>query len=428
MDEALHTARNRHTTDPPATHNPTPTPESSKIRNHPIATAQESGLPNIDISPFLDPSAPAAARQATAAAINAACTAYGFFYLTGHGIPTAELDQIISLARRFFAQPVAEKEKIKRFDAGGPQGGDSARGYQGVGENVTGGLQDVQEAVDFYRPWDPAKAEVGDGGPGTRKTLQGPNLWPQEPNELRVVYEAYIERVLGVGRALVCAMGVALGLGRGKADDDDDDVDIDVPAESDDEIEDENIFLRHCNESFWVMRMINYSPLPATTTPSQFSCGAHTDYGCVTLLLTDATPDALQVRLQDGTWLAVPPRRGAFVVNVGDMIERWTNGVWTSTLHRVIHQGGNQHQNHNNDHDTPNNGDNHGNADANSRGNVGRISIPFFFEPNFDAHIAPLARCVRASGRPPVHPGSSYGEHLLTKVFSNFYYSRRTDW
>ncbi|KAF1347321.1 Clavaminate synthase-like protein [Lizonia empirigonia] len=394
MDDALHRARSRHTTEPPTNHSPNPTPESSKRDDHPIATAQESGLPNIDISPFLDPAAPAPARQATAAAINAACTNYGFFYLTGHGIPEAELDQIIDLARRFFALPLREKEKIKRFDAGGPQGGDSARGYQGLGENVTGGLQDVQEAVDFYRPWDPEKVEVGDGGPGTRKTLQGPNLWPEEPRELREVYEKYIERVTDVGRALVSAMGVALGLGRGTA------ADVDASTEDEDEVEDENVFLRHCNESFWVMRMINYPPLPSTTevnpttTPSQFSCGAHTDYGCVTLLLTDSTPNALQVRLKNGTWLPAPPRRGAFVVNIGDMIERWTNGAWTSTLHR----------------------------------NVGRISIPFFFEPNFDAHIAPLARCVRASGQPPVHRGSSYGEHLLTKVFSNFYYSRRTDW
>jgi isopenicillin N synthase-like dioxygenase len=105
------------------------------------------------------------------------------------------------------------------------------------------------------------------------------------------------------------------------------------------------------------------------------------------------------VQLKDGTWLSADPVRGAFVVNIGDMIERWTNGLWRSTLHRVIH-----------------------------RGDAYRVSVPFFYEPAFDAVVAPLQKCVRDSGREAMHAGSTYGEHLLTKVFSNFYYSKRTDW
>jgi isopenicillin N synthase-like dioxygenase len=149
--------------------------------------------------------------------------------------------------------------------------------------------------------------------------------------------------------------------------------------------------------------MIGYPPLTTPHTPGndieQFSCGAHTDYGCVTLLLTDPTPGALQVQLKDGTWLNADPIPGAFVVNIGDMIERWTNGLWKSTMHRVIH-----------------------------RGQQYRISVPFFYEPNFDAMVRPLEKCVEESGKKPIHQGSTYGEHLLTKVFSNFYYSKRTDW
>lgn len=408
MTDALSTARSRHilpTT--PANQPANPTDDSSRY-TRPIEAAQESGLPIIDISPYLDPSSTAAARQTTAQAINAACTNYGFFYLTGHGIPTAKLDEIIDLARRFFAQPLAQKNKIKRFDAGGPEGGDSARGYQGLGENVTGGLQDMQEAIDLYAAW-PGPVEPGDGGPTTRKTLQGPNLWPSEPRKLRAVYEAYITSVTEVGRALTRAMGAALELGSCAG------------GSGEDEDEDEHVFARHCESSFWVMRLINYPPLPASVTaaktpgdegaaqdPGQFSCGAHTDYGCVTLLLTDPTPGALQVQLKDGSWLAADPIRGAFVVNIGDMIERWTNGIWKSTMHRVIHRG---------------DGGVHG-----SGGGDGRISVPFFFEPNFDALVRPLESCVVRSGRPRMSEGSTYGEHLLTKVFSNFYYSKRTDW
>jgi isopenicillin N synthase-like dioxygenase len=368
-----------------------PVPQAGGRYEKPIATAHDEGLPIIDLSAFLDPDSSEEARQTTAKAINAACVNYGFFYLTGHGIPVSKLDEVISLAREFFALPLSEKNKIKRFDAGGPEGGDGARGYQGLGENVTGGLQDMQEAIDWYREWPADKKEVEDNStPGSVKTLQGANLWPSQPKELESVYLSYISRVQAVGAALVHAMGVALNLS------------APLPR-GDKSTQDADIFLRNCDQSFWVMRMIGYPPLTTPHTPgtdiSQFSCGAHTDYGCVTLLHTDATPGALQVQLKDGTWLAADPVPGAFVVNIGDMIERWTNGLWKSTMHRVIHRGQEQ-----------------------------RISVPFFYEPNFDAVVRPLDKCVAETGGTAIHGGSTYGEHLLTKVFSNFYYSKRTDW
>ncbi|USP81585.1 hypothetical protein yc1106_08859 [Curvularia clavata] len=381
-----------------------PTPGKGSRYDQPIAAAQQDGLPMIDISAFMDPHGSPEARSTTAKAINAACINYGFFYLTGHGIPTSQLDEVIRLAREFFALPLEEKNKVQRFDAGSAQGGDGARGYQGLGDDEDSiGLQDMQEAIDWYREWPADKREPGDGPPGSVKSLQGTNLWPDRPKELKPVYEAYIEQVMRVGEALVSAMGVALELG---------------PASTNDaEAEDEEVFKRNCDESFWVMRMIGYPPLPATlsssststsaeegdedeTHISQLSCGAHTDYGCVTLLLTDDTRNALQVQLKDGTWLNADPVRGAFVVNIGDMIERWTNGLWKSTLHRVIHRGGDRY----------------------------RISVPFFYEPNFEAVVRPLEKCVQMTGGKRIHEGSTYGEHLLTKVFNNFYYSKRTDW
>ncbi|EUC31203.1 hypothetical protein COCCADRAFT_6874 [Bipolaris zeicola 26-R-13] len=329
MQAALQKARHKlHNSDKPWTTSPslTPTPSPSARSTNPISPTHSSILPRIDISPFLHPSSSASSRLQTAQAINAACTTYGFFYLTGHGIPQHQLDSVISLARQFFALPLAEKLKIERFDAGTLQGGDGARGYQRLcTDDDGGGLQDLQEAVDFYAEWPEDLREEGDAGPGSVKSLQGRNLWPGEPGELRRVYEEYIKR---------------------------------------------------------------------------FSCGAHTDYGCVTLLLSDDTPNALQIQLKDGTWLDADPVPGAFVVNIGDMIERWTNGLWKSTLHRVIHRTGDRY----------------------------RISVPFFYEPNFYAQVAPLETCVKRTGGTRVYESSVYGEHLLTKVFSNFYYSKRTDW
>ncbi|KAH7135909.1 hypothetical protein B0J11DRAFT_576464 [Dendryphion nanum] len=341
----------------------------------------QPSLPIIDISAFLQPASSAEARQKVANSVNRACVDYGFFYLTGHGLPISKLEQIISLARDFFALPVEEKNKIKRYDAGGPEGGDGARGYQGIGENVTGGKKDHHEAIDLYREWDHDARRDGRGGPGTSETLQGTNLWPSQPEELKDVYLEYIDKLKHIGTALVHAMGAGLDLG--------------PPNEAaSDDTEDELVFVRNTNKSFWVMRLIGY---PQLSTPladnNEASCGEHTDYGCVTLLLADSTPGALQVLLKDDkTWLNADPIPGAFVVNIGDMIERWTNGKWRSTRHRVLHRG-------------------HG----------FRVSVPFFFEPNFNAVVKPLRKCVEETSKVPVHQGGTYGEHLLGKVFSNFY-------
>lgn len=366
-----------------------PTPASARQNSANTSPAMDvmpsaSSLPIINISAFLDPAASSQACQETANAINRACMDFGFFYVTGHGIPTSKLDEIISLARQFFYLPIEEKNKIKRHHAGGLEGGDGARGYQGMGENITLGHRDVQEAVDLYREWDHDTKEEGPSGPGTYKTLQGPNLWPETPTELKPVYLSYINQLQGVGQALVRAMGVALGLGK-------------CTADADGNTEDEEIFVRNTNKSFWVMRMIGYpkleTPLAEGQDATEFSCGEHSDYGCVTLLLADPTPGALQVLSKDGkTWLNADPIPGAFVVNIGDMIERWTNGLWKSTRHRVIH-----------------------------RGDGYRVSVPFFYEPNFEAMVKPLTKCVDRTGGVPVHKGNTYGEHLLGKVFNNFY-------
>lgn len=116
------------------------------------------------------------------------------------------------------------------------------------------------------------------------------------------------------------------------------------------------------------------------------------DYGCVTLLLADSTPNALHVQRKDGSWISADPIPGAFVVNIGDMIERWTNGLWKSTNHRVIHRGANY-----------------------------RVSVPFFFEPDFNARIKPLAKCIAETGGKEKYDEVVYGEHLLAKVKGNFY-------
>ncbi len=279
--------------------------------------------------------------------------------------------------------------------------GDGARGWQRVGENITAGRRDWHEGLDLYREVDGdgdgegIKEGGGAGKEGPFECLMGKNKWPKTPEGLKAAYEVYIERMLGLGQAVVRGMGWAL-LGEGG----------------------EEVFVQRTRESFWVVRLIGYPPLPPSSSSSStrnsegptdtnnnkdddveededkegISCGAHTDYGCVTLLLADSTKGALQVQSQnDGTWITADPIPDTFIVNIGDMMQRWTNGLWKSTRHRVIHKGDGY-----------------------------RVSVPFFYEPDFGALVEPLEACVMRTGGTRRWEAVRYGDFLRAKVMGNF--------
>ena len=363
-------------------------------------------LPLIDISPFLSSTPTFESRTHCTASLSQACLHHGFFYLVNHGIPISLTDRVLNLARSYFTECAdAEKLLIKRQGVG-KGAGDGARGYQVIGDNVTQGKRDWHEAVDWYRPVVSREALTGRelnagqtfGSNACQRQegsvrsppytlLHGINLWPDRPAEFQEVYKIYIEKMLELGTAIVRAMGYAL------------------------ELQDPETFVTATRESFWVMRAIGYPPLPpkdmttngadesndearTETNGEGVSCGAHTDYGCLTLLLADSTVGALQVqsRAHPEKWINADPVGGAFVVNIGDMMERWTNGLWKSTLHRVVH-----------------------------RGDGFRVSVPFFFEPDFQAVVRPLQECVKRTGGIERWGEVQYGQHLIGKVGGNFY-------
>ncbi|KAJ3526073.1 hypothetical protein NM688_g8305 [Phlebia brevispora] len=305
-----------------------------------------TSLPIINIGPYLHDH-DKAGRLCVSAALHAACLEYGFFYLDiSEYVDPSEPEELTKLARQFFELPQEEKEKISL------QHQDYARGYQRLKENVTNGKADNHEAIDFYRPVE---------NPDKTKPLWGENQWPTAIPGFREKYERWIEKMKKLGVIVMEAMAVGLGC---------------TPEEWED-------FKSKIDDSFWVMRIIGYPPLPNAF--DGFSCGAHRDYGCLTFLYTDPTKGALEVFLrepglviqatpglppgetvEEGTWIKADPIPGCVVCNIGDMWETWTNGLYRSTLHRVIHRGTNY-----------------------------RVSIPFFFEPNFDAVVQPLPAALR---------------------------------
>ncbi|KAJ0965364.1 hypothetical protein J5N97_026502 [Dioscorea zingiberensis] len=321
-------------------------------------------IPIIDIGPLLDKSDdPKMAEDKQALEVvrllDEACKVAGFFYVKGHGIPDSLIKEVRDATRKYFALPYEEKIKIKMTPASG------YRGYQRVGENITKGKPDIHEAIDCYKPI--VQGEYGTLG----APLEGSNLWPDNPSNFNLLMEEYINLVKDLSRKIM--RGIALALSG-------------LPDSFEGEL---------AGNPFWVMRLIGYPVLSDGKSldmqGNDVGCGAHTDYGLLTLVNQDEDINALQVRNRAGEWISAVPIPGTFVCNIGDMLKVWSNGVYESTLHRVINNSPTY-----------------------------RVSVAFFYEPNFDACIEPLNFCKeKANGVAGVEK-VVYGEHLVQKVLTNF--------
>lgn len=320
-------------------------------------------IPIIDIGPFLDKfNDPKMAEDEEVLKVvrklDEACKEAGFFYLKGHGIPVAMIKEVKEVTRKFFDLPYHQKCKIKLS----PESG--YRGYQRIGENITKGVPDMHEAIDCYK-------EIKPGAYGALGTvLEGSNLWPDTPSNFKLLMEEYISLLTELSRKIM--RGIALALGG----------------------EPEAFEGERAGDPFWVTRLIGYPGSTSTNPEAQSNdvgCGAHTDYGLLTLVNQADDIHALQVRNRCGEWISAPPVPGAFVCNIGDMLKIWSNGLYESTLHRVINNSPKY-----------------------------RVSVAYFYEPNFSARAEPLDFCVQKTGGAAKFEGAVYGEHLVKKVQTNF--------
>ena len=146
----------------------------------------------------------------------------------------------------------------------------------------------------------------------------------------------------------------------------------------------ENAWDKNFKNPLALLRLLHYANEKSAPERGVYACGAHSDYGMLTILLTDDTTPGLQI-YRGGEWIDAPPVHGAFVVNLGDMLERWTNNNYRSTKHRVLTSG----ERH-------------------------RYSAPFFYEPDFDTVVECLDVCCSSSNPPKYSPTTS-GLHLLEK-------------
>jgi isopenicillin N synthase-like dioxygenase len=271
---------------------------------------------------------------ALAARVDEALTGTGFFAVTGHGVPEAVVQGAFDAGRRFFALPEAQKERW-HIDA-------RHRGFDPIGWQALDPAQPPDLKESFYL--------------GVEAIA--PNQWPDEAlvPGLRAACEAYAAAMRTLAGRLMGLFELALALPPGHFD----------------------TFMRHPT---CTTRLLHYPPQPANAAPGQIGCGAHTDWGALTLL-AQSDAGGLQVQHAQGHWLDVPPLPGAYVVNVGDMTQRWTNDHWRSTVHRVINRNGCE-----------------------------RWSIAYFFDLDAEADILPLPTCVSAA-RPARYGPITAGEHL----------------
>lgn len=313
-------------------------------------------LPLIDIAPLYGTDS--AAWRDVATQIDAACRDWGFFYITGHGIPPERIDALLAAAKAFFALPEAEKLKIDITRTA------HHRGYGAIATEQLDPTQpsDLKETFDmgFHMAADHPEVLAG-------KPLRGPNRHPDLPGWAALMEQHYAD-MQALAQTLLRAIALALGIER-------------------------DFFDRRFAEPISVFRMIHYPPRHTARSVDQPGAGAHTDYGCVTLLYQDDA-GGLQVRNVHGEWIDAPPIPGSFVVNIGDMMARWSNDRYTSTPHRVISPLG-----------------------------VHRYSMPFFAEPHPDTEISCLPNCSSADN-PPKYPPVTSAEYLLSRFADTYAYRR----
>jgi isopenicillin N synthase-like dioxygenase len=293
-----------------------------------------SFIPVIDLG---DDDPNKAARERIAAQIHRACGETGFFYVSNHGIDRRLLDNQLAFTRRFFDLPLEEKMSLHMRRS------PTAAGYEPVGGQVL----DSQDADAKKAPPDLKESfycgeELPDDHPYVvaHRRGYGHNQWPSNLPGFRDQMLAYSGAIRRLGDRILALMALSL----------------DLP---------ENWFVPHFATAAAKLRLIKYPPHPHNASFNQLGAGAHTDWGGITLLAQDDI-GGLEVRNVNGEWIDAKPVPNTLVINLGDLMARWTNGLYNSNMHRV----------------------------KNNSSARDRYSIPFFYSPHPDAVIEPMSTCV----------------------------------
>ena len=274
---------------------------------------------------------------------------YGFGYIINHGIEKTLIEQLFQVSKQFHSQPLSEKMRVALDH--------NHRGYIAINTStdVNSKLADVKKPnqSESFMMMREDKSELPD------VYLSGPNQWPKLEN-FKEVLEKYTFNMTKLGRNLMRLALLSSG------------------------VKDLSVMQSLDTPTIW-LRLLHYPPISKNSPSDLYGSAPHTDFGCLTILAQDEI-GGLQVQTREGEWIDVPKLEGSFVVNVGDMLSRYTNGLLRSTPHRVINKSGKE-----------------------------RFSCPFFFDPHTNAVVQPL----KGTGKPKFSP-INFGEFLREELEASY--------
>ncbi|HEV8585186.1 MAG TPA: 2-oxoglutarate and iron-dependent oxygenase domain-containing protein [Methylomirabilota bacterium] len=298
--------------------------------------------------------------DAVAARVRQACESIGFFYLAGHGVSPRIVQEAFEASRKFHALPMEDKLALK------------------LNENNIGYLpvnQSMQRASTVHKATRPnfnesffISHERGADHPAVvaGEPLRGRNQWPAGHDGMRAMMVAYFKTLEAVGEKMLPVLARALELPP----------DWFAPF--------------FTGEAHLNLRFLHYPP-QESDDPEQFGQGPHTDNSFITMLAREEVP-GLAVRLPNGEWLAPPVIKGTFLVNLGNVMKRWSNDRFLSTPHGVLNDSG-----------------------------TDRYSIAFFYSPNPDARIEVVTTCT-GPGNPPRYDPAVYRDLVLQFYNANYFH------
>ena len=331
-----------------------------------VSSAPRAGLgavPVIDISSYFRGSE--ADKRALARRIDEACRTIGFLVISGHGVPTGLGERMHGISRAFYDLPDGAKRRYISPDQR------NYRGYFALGGLAAAySLDDRRAAPDYREMYVVGRVGIDphDGYyTGERAgRIFPPNIWPDDVVAgFSSVWSDYYREMERLARAMMHLCALAL----------------DLP---------ETWFDDKIDKHMSTMAVTNYPDQDKEPLPGQLRAGAHTDYGALTLLKSENKPGSLEVLNKAGEWEQVPMLPDTYVVNIGDLMARWTNDRWVSTMHRV------------------------GNPPRDKAKDSRRQSLIYFFHPNYNASIECIPSCRKDVA--PKYPPITTGEHLMSKI------------
>lgn len=304
--------------------------------------------------PIIDLTQP---KESTVPLLAQTCEETGFFLVRGHSVPTPLLRKMSDVSRQFFDLPFEQKK------ATAAQPGVD-RGYRGLGAGRLAKTAGQTVAPDLRENYFVGPPDLPPGKQATG--FFAPNVWPSAMPDMAQVFTDYYRAMTGLADRLLALSARALSLP-------------------------EDYFKSYNDAPISQLTIVNYPEQVEAPGQSQFRASEHTDFGALTLLLAEDKPGGLQVLQRNGEWLNVaPPEPDCYIVNIGDLMARWTNNRWKSTVHRVV------------------------NPPREAATISRRQSIVFFHHPNEDATIECLPTCTNGAVLyEPTTPGRHLREKLL---------------